>query len=200
MIEQGDEKDRFWDAWSETLIAGGVAWLLSDCPKEERTLGRLFDLFTQGDVVYNLAAMLDSKKVTQRTALSAFSAFLSLPTENTRPAVLGSVQAHLRLFDSDLARRVTDKTTIDLDGFIRGKPMTLYIIVPPYRLSAYRPLLRMWLSGLLLALTRRGGTAERKDADPLRRDREPREGRGLHDGDDVDALVGSDALELFSKF
>ncbi len=33
--------------------------------------------------------------------------------------------------------------------------MSLYIIVPPMRLSAYRPLLRMWLSGLILTMTQR---------------------------------------------
>jgi hypothetical protein len=30
------------------------------------------------------------------------------------------------------------------------EPLSLYIIVPPLRLTAYRPLLRMWLSGLML--------------------------------------------------
>ena len=68
----------------------------------------------------------------------------------------------MRLFDSDLTRRLTDTTTMDLDGFLAGKPMSLYIIVPPYRLNAYRPLLRMWLSGLILLLTqRRNPPAER---------------------------------------
>ena len=33
--------------------------------------------------------------------------------------------------------------------------MSLYIIVPPFRLTAYRPLLRLWLSGLILAMTQR---------------------------------------------
>jgi type IV secretion system protein VirD4 len=33
--------------------------------------------------------------------------------------------------------------------------MSLYIIVPPLRLTAYRPILRMWLSGLILAMTQR---------------------------------------------
>jgi type IV secretion system protein VirD4 len=44
---------------------------------------------------------------------------------------------------------------MDIDGFLAGKPMSLYIIVPPFRLSAYRPLLRLWLSGLILLLTQR---------------------------------------------
>jgi type IV secretory pathway TraG/TraD family ATPase VirD4 len=33
--------------------------------------------------------------------------------------------------------------------------MSLYIIVPPVRLAAYGSLLRMWLAGLILAMTQR---------------------------------------------
>jgi type IV secretion system protein VirD4 len=36
-----------------------------------------------------------------------------------------------------------------------GAPMSLYIIVPPSRLVAYRPILRLWISGLILAATHR---------------------------------------------
>jgi type IV secretion system protein VirD4 len=156
LIERGvDERDRFWNDWSETMIAGATAWLMADCPPEERRLSRLFDLFTEDDVTYRLAVMLDQKKVPNRAARAAFVSFLQLSERETRPSVLGAVQTHLRLFDSDLTRRLTDTTTMDIDGFVAGKPMSLYIIVPPFRLSAYRPLLRMWLSGLLLLLTQR---------------------------------------------
>jgi type IV secretion system protein VirD4 len=159
---QGDERDRFWNDWSETMIAGATAWLLADRPEEERRLSGLFDLFTQDDVVYRLAVLLDEKKVVNRAAKAAFVSFLQLPEQNTRPSVLGTVQSHLRLFDSDLTRRLTDTTTMDIDGFLAGKPMSLYIIVPPYRLSAYRPLLRMWLSGLILLLTQRRNPPEER--------------------------------------
>jgi len=156
LIERGaDERDRFWSDWSETIIAGATAWLLADQPAEERTLSSMFDLFTQDDVTFRLAVLMDEKKVLNRAARAAFASFLQLPEQNTRPSVLGSVQAHLRLFDSDLTRKVTDTTTMDLDAFIAGKPMTLYIIVPLIRLNAYRPLLRLWLSGLILLLTQR---------------------------------------------
>ena len=61
-----------------------------------------------------------------------------------------------RRFDSDLVRRLTDTTTINLDALIAGEPISLYIIVPPLRLlTAYRPLLRLWLSGFILAMTHR---------------------------------------------
>src|SRR4029077_15284071 len=84
-----------------------------------------------------------------------FASFFQLPERETRPSVLGTVQTHLRLFDSDLTRRLTDTTSLDVDALIAGEPMSLYIIVPPFRLSAYRPLLRIWLSGMILAMTQR---------------------------------------------
>ena len=156
LIERGvDERDRFWNDWAETVITGAMAWVLSDRPPEERRLSRLFDLFTTGDVDYQLAVRLDEKSVCNRAAKAAFAGYLQLSENGTRPSVLGSVQTHLRLFDSELTRRLTDTTTIDIDAFIAGAPMSLYIIVPPLRLMAYSPLLRLWLSGLILALTLR---------------------------------------------
>ena len=151
-----NERDRFWADWSESIIAGGAAWLLEDCPSEERRLSALFDLFN-GDVpIYNLAVLMDNEgKIKNRAARAAFSGFLQLPDTGTRPSVLGTVQTHLRLFDSELTRRLTDTTSFDLDSFIAGKPISLYLIVPLFRLTAYAPLLRMWISGLILAITRR---------------------------------------------
>jgi type IV secretion system protein VirD4 len=155
LIERGDERDRFWNDWAETMITGGVAWLLSDRPAKERKLSKLFDLFTQDDVSYALAVLLDKKKGRNLAAKAAFLSFLQLPDHETRPSVLGTTLTHLRLFDSDLTSRLTDTTSFDLDALLAGKPMTLYIIVPPFRLNAYRPLLRAWLSGLMLAMTQR---------------------------------------------
>ncbi|HXE12348.1 MAG TPA: type IV secretory system conjugative DNA transfer family protein [Bryobacteraceae bacterium] len=156
MIERtGQERDRFWNDTAESLIAGGVAWLLADATPEEKRLTALFDLFTSDDPVYSIAVMLDNKRVTERSARAAFSAFLQLPERETRPSVLGTVLTHLRYFDSELSRTLTDKTSFDLDALIAGEPMSLYIIVPPHRLMAYSPLLRLWLSGIILAITQR---------------------------------------------
>jgi type IV secretion system protein VirD4 len=151
LIERSDyERDRFWSDWSETVISGGVCWALKDLPAAERRMSKLFDLFHTGDVAYAIAVLLDRKEnAVNQKSRAVWSAFLELPEKETRPSVVGTVQSHLRLFDSDLARRLTDTTTIDLDALLAGKPMSLYLIVPPYRLEAYRPLLRLWLSGLL---------------------------------------------------
>jgi type IV secretion system protein VirD4 len=156
LIMRDKERDRFWNDWAETLIAGGCSWMLADLEPKERRLSTLFDLFNCDDVAYRIAVYLDEKgKVSDRSAKSAFASFLQLPEKETRPSVLGTVQTHLRLFDSDLVRRLTDTTSFDIDAMIAGEPMSLYIIVPAFRLSAYSPLLRMWLAGLILTLTGR---------------------------------------------
>ena len=156
MIERSFQTDRFWDDFAETAISGACAYLLADAKPEERRVSALFDLFNDDDVGMKLAVMLDVKgKVTNRAAQAAFLSLLNLPDRETRPCVVGTVQSHLRLFDSDLTRRLTDSSSMDVDALIAGKPQSLYIIVPPFRIKAYRPLLRMWLSGLILAMTRR---------------------------------------------
>ena len=156
IIERGNETDRFWNDYAESTIAGGVAYLLGDVKPEGCRISTLFDLFNDDDVTMRLAVILDTKGTAlNRAARAAFCSVLNLPEKETRPCVLGTVQTHLRLFDSDLTRRLTDTSSMDVDALIAGESMSIYIIVPPFRLTAYRPLLRMWLSGLLLAMTRR---------------------------------------------
>ncbi|MCA3641242.1 MAG: type IV secretory system conjugative DNA transfer family protein, partial [Methylobacterium sp.] len=46
-------------------------------------------------------------------------------------------------------------TSFDLQAFIDGAPMSIFIVAPAYRLSAYAPLLRLWLSTLMSALMTR---------------------------------------------
>jgi type IV secretion system protein VirD4 len=159
IIERGFQTDLFWDNFAETMVAGAVVYLMADAKPEERCMGTVFDLFNADDVTYSLPALLDGTvkgkaKVNNRAARAAFASFLNLPDRETQPGVLGTVQSHLRLFDSELTRRLTDTSSMDIDALIAGEPMTLYIIVPPFRLQASRPLLRMWLSGPILTMTR----------------------------------------------
>jgi len=152
----GEEREKFWNDWAETVISGGIAWMLADKPMEERRLSGLFDLLTHDEADYNLACLMDKDgEIKNRAARAAFGSYLQLPSENTRPSVLGTAQTHLRLFDSDMMRRLTDTSSMNVAALVAGEPMSIYIIVPPLRLTAYRPVLRVWLSSLILAMTQR---------------------------------------------
>jgi len=156
LIERAvEDNSRFWNDSAETQITGGITWLLTDQPPEERRLSALYDLFTRDDADFNMAKLLDAKEaVTNRTARASFCTYLQ-NAEITRSGILSTTMTHIRLFDSDMVRRLTDTSSMDIGALIAGEPMSIYIIVPPPRLIAYRPLLRLWLSGLILAFTQR---------------------------------------------
>lgn len=150
----GDEREPFWNNFAETLIAGAIAYQTA---KGNGTIGAVFDFLSDSDSAdYNIAVIVDGEgKTLPRVSSAAFKSYLSLPDRETRPSVMGTVNTHLRLFDSELSRRLTDTTSIDLGGLLQGQLMTLYIVVPPHLLAAYRPLLRLWVSGLIMLFTQR---------------------------------------------
>jgi type IV secretion system protein VirD4 len=155
VVRTGQEKEPFWNDWAETLIAGALSHVMEDCPYEKMNLSHVFDIFHNDDVKYGLAVMLDSKVVRSKSAHSAFAALLQINADQTFGGILSTTQQHLRLFGSDLVKRLTSNTSVDLPALIAGEPMTIYIIVPPHRLRLYRPLLRTLLSGLLTLFTLR---------------------------------------------
>lgn len=156
LITRDKREQEFWLNWAENVLTAITALMLDLFEPPERTLSRLFDLLHSDDVDYNLARYLDTEKARLgRTAYRGLAAYLQLPDRETRPSVLGSTQQHVRLWDNELVRKLTERTTFDLDAFIAGEPMSIYIIVSPMRLEAMAPLLRLWLGALMAALMTR---------------------------------------------
>lgn len=165
VARKGSERDAFWLDWAETMVSGAISYAM-ELPRPQRNMNTIFDLFNDDDPIYKIALLLDDKALNlKRPARSAFCGLLQLPDRETRPSVMGSTQALLRLWDSDLIRRITGTTSFDLDALIHDSdehPMTIYIIVPAYRSEAYRPILRLWFGGLLMALMQRQKMPERR--------------------------------------
>jgi type IV secretion system protein VirD4 len=156
LITRGTRDEEFWLNWAETNLTAHIALILDTHEHGQRTLARLFDQLHADDVDLEIARQLDTHKARlSRAAYRGLAAYLQLPERETRPSVLGSTQQHVRLWDSDLVRRLTERTTFDLAALIDGQPMSLYIVVSPARLEALAPLLRMWLGGLTGALMTR---------------------------------------------
>src|SRR5580704_13777089 len=70
------------------------------------------------EATYNTVVLDAEGRVRNRAARAAFASYLQLPSENTRPSVLGSTVVHLRLFDSDMMRRLTDTSSMDVAALI----------------------------------------------------------------------------------
>lgn len=158
LVMPDPNQQAFWHNWSQAMNTAGVAYLLDHVPPEQSNLAGLFDLFNNDDVVYRIAKLLDDlgPKI-ERCIFATFAGFLQLSERETRPSVLGSTQQHLMLWESDLIRGLTDHSSFDLQGFVEGEPMTIYIVPGPLRVETYAPVLRLWFAGLLQALMARQG-------------------------------------------
>ena len=149
MVERtGEERDRFWVNSAETMLAGGLSYVWHHLPKSRHTLEELFDLYTKGNPVFEIAAMMDKTVDVNKVTHAAWSTFLALP-DSTRGCVLSCTVEQLRLFDSATVNRCVKSTSFDIDALLAGEPISIYITVPPYRMTALKPLLRLMVSSLL---------------------------------------------------
>lgn len=149
--------DPFWDNTAGAFLSGLLTAALADRPPEKRRLSWLRDLFGGDDLSYRLAVMMDTNEIRTRDARQEVAVFLGHASERTRPSVQSTAAQHLRLFGSDAVRRATDSTSFPVDLLTSGAGLSLYIVIPPDKLSSHRSLLRMWLGTIMLALVARAG-------------------------------------------
>lgn len=152
---QVSSKDPFWDTTSHAFLSGLITWLLADCPAAQRRFSRLYELFAEDDLPYRISVMLDAGEVRHPAACAELAAFLHHPERETRPSIQSTARQHLPLFGSSAVRTATDHTSFALADLIEGRPLSLFIVVPPTKLVSHRSLIRLWLGALILALSAR---------------------------------------------
>lgn len=149
-------KEPFWDLTAAMLIAGVIGYVATALPREQRTLEAVRNLLFSDDTVYSLAVVLDTvgKKI-PKASYHQIAAFLAMPDQNTRPSVLATANAYLTPFLSEDVMRVTNTSSFSLNDFRDGKPLSIYIIVPPDKLTSHRALIKLWIGVLLKTITSR---------------------------------------------
>ena len=149
-----NEREPFWANNSDDVSSSILnAIMCVECVENHHFI-RLYDWLKDDDVSYKLAVLLDTTKDLPEMAKKGIAAFLQMP-DVTRGGVLATAQQHLRLFGDPGVQRALKTTSFDLRAFQRGEVMTIYIIVPPHKLTSHNLLFRTWFSTLLsVAMTR----------------------------------------------
>lgn len=146
----------FWDVRADGLIAGVIALvILTGATPEERTLIAVRDILMGDDPVYRLATELDKHgKQLPALAYQHIASFLST-TDVTRSGILATaIERFSPLFIPGVELSLSS-TSFDPRDIIAGKPITLYLCIPPEKLYSHGRLLRLWLSALLSILQAR---------------------------------------------
>ncbi len=152
---QSIKADPFWDRKASALLSGLVAHTLTLEEESKRHYGYVRELLSKGDVVYQLAVILDTYKDMNPFAKAEIAQFLQLSADQTRSCILTTAQQYTYIFGDDKAVASFDKTSFDLQKFKDGKPMSIYLVLPPNKLQSHGILLRLWLGALLEILLER---------------------------------------------
>ena len=158
MLSTGNRftRDPFWDNSACGLLSGMIAFALA-CEKEERkNLNAIREIICNDDAVYNLAVKMDTfGKKMPSMAYEEFCAFMAMPERETRPSVLATANSYLKPFMGMQVAKTLASSSFDLNDVREGKPLTIYLVIPPDKLSSHAGLLRLWIGTLFEAIISR---------------------------------------------
>lgn len=148
------EREPFWNITANGLMAGLIAHIASGAPKE-RHLGQLRAWLYHQDLEMTIAKMLDAGLVRNRVAWDQFVAYLNAPHEQTRPCIRTTACSYVSALGSEQVVETLRTSSFRLQDVYDGKPLSIYIVIPPDKLESHKALLRLWVGTLLTTIMRR---------------------------------------------
>lgn len=140
----------FTDIWENAAfgLLAGVIGYLSAVP-DKKKFGDLYSTFHTDDVVYSLAVVIDTigKKI-PKMAYAEIVSFLQ-KSDAERSRILTSVTSQLKALGSQEAQKAMNTSTVPLTDVIEGKPVSVYLMMPPAKVTSHFSLLRVWIGTLL---------------------------------------------------
>ncbi|MBS0263020.1 MAG: type IV secretory system conjugative DNA transfer family protein [Planctomycetes bacterium] len=148
------EREPFWNITANGLMAGIIAHIASGAPKD-RHLGQLRAWLYHQDLEMTMAKMLDAGVVRSRVAWDQFVAYLNAPHEQTRPCIKTTACSYVSALGSEQVVETLRASSFRLQDVYDGKPLSIYIVIPPDKLESHKALLRLWVGTLLTTIMRR---------------------------------------------
>jgi len=146
--------DPFWNTTANGLIAALIAHIAT-YPEKDRHLGQLRAWMYHDDMDLAIAKMLDDNAIKSRMARELFIAYLSAPREQTRPCIRTMASSYISALGSEQVLGTLRASSFRLQDVFDGRPLSIYIIIPPDKLESHKALLRLWIGTLLTAVMRR---------------------------------------------
>ncbi len=145
--------DRFWHARAEHLVIGVILHVLATQPVGEANLTAVRDLVNRavGDPERLIREMRESEHPEVVRTIDA----LSIKADTTLGGILAVAQDLVDFMRGPLLQHATARSAFDIDDITRGKPMSVYIVIPPHMMESHGRMLRLWISMLMSAITRR---------------------------------------------
>lgn len=140
-----------WEREARTLITGLVLYIRHNEDGLEQTLGTLRDLLMQDADDFEL--LLTKMATSHQENVARIARGFSQKEVKERSAVISTAQGATELFESPEVRTATAKSSFTFES-LKDETASVFIVVPPEYLGAYRPFLRLMTGLATVAMTR----------------------------------------------
>lgn len=147
------DKNEYWISRARQLLLACLLHVVTDLPKEKRTLTEL------RRIVNTMAA--DQEAGARRLEGSrhpegrSIAENLRIGARETLGGIISFAQEGVAFLRGPQLQAAVEATSFPLEGVTRGDPLSIYIVVPPHMLVSHGRFLRLWISGLLTLVMRR---------------------------------------------
>jgi type IV secretion system protein VirD4 len=146
--------DPFWTIAANGITAGLIAHVASGSA-HERHLGHLRRWLYHDDMDLAIARLLDQNAIRSRMARDQMVGYLAAPSDRTRPSIRATACSNVTVLGSELVVHALASSSFRLLDLFEGKPLSIYIVIPPDKLDSHKALLRLWTCTLLTTVMRR---------------------------------------------
>jgi type IV secretion system protein VirD4 len=136
-----------WDGNAFGLLSGVIGYLAVDPNKQK--LSDIYSTFHTDDVVYSLAVVLDTigKKIPPMSYYEISSWLQKSDAERSR--ILSAINVKIKALSTEAAQESFKKSTVTPAEIMEGKPVSVYLMIPPDRMPTHYSLLNIWIGTLL---------------------------------------------------
>jgi type IV secretion system protein VirD4 len=145
----------FWQIAGTGLVSGLIGYVAGSADRKKRHLGEVRDWLFRADMDMDVAKLLDGKKGLSRMAYEYLAGYMTAPPNETRPCIRAEAASYLSALGSTEVADTLRRSTFNLLDVYRGKPLSIFIVIPPDKLESHRSLLRLWVGTLMNVISRR---------------------------------------------
>ena len=146
--------DPFWEDVSEMIIAGTILFLATHIPRAERALPLLHRMWGVADHLEEMLTAMKSCDLHGGAMSAAARAYTEAP-DKTRSSILTTLRNQVGFLASPSAQGCLQGGWGLLKEIREGRPMTIYLRVPPHMLSGHGRILRLWVATILTTVAER---------------------------------------------
>jgi type IV secretion system protein VirD4 len=154
-----DGKNLYWVSRGRQLLLAMVLHVVTDLPREKQTLTEVRRLANAAAA--NPQALADAFAKSRHPEVRIIAGNLQIKADNTLGGILSFAQEGIDFMRGPALQAAVERTSFDLDGVVRGAPLTIYIVMPPHMLNSHGRFLRLWISALMTLIMRRRNRPDR---------------------------------------